>query len=87
LQAIFDEVWFVGNHCVGQVLILVGLASKRIAGDLVLLLALCGVAAALWEHFKAAASSSCAMTVADNIDGLGLFVVLGAAGEWVVHHR
>lgn len=46
---------------------LVGLASKRIAGGLVLLLSLCGVAAALWQHFKAAASSSCAMTVADQI--------------------
>ncbi len=46
---------------------LVGAVAKRLAGALVLLLALCGVAAALWQHFKAAASSSCAMTVADNI--------------------
>ena len=46
---------------------LVGLASRRIAGTLVLLLSLCGMAAALWQHFKAAASSSCAMTVADKI--------------------
>lgn len=46
---------------------LVGFFAKRLAGALVLLLALCGVAAALWQHFKAAASSSCAMTVADNI--------------------
>ena len=45
----------------------VGLFAKRVAGALVLLLALCGVAAALWQHFKAAASSSCAMTLADNI--------------------
>ncbi|HET7796088.1 MAG TPA: disulfide bond formation protein B [Rhizobacter sp.] len=46
---------------------LVGFMSTRIAGGLVLLLSLSGVAAALWQHFKAAASSSCAMTVADNI--------------------
>ncbi len=46
---------------------LVGFFAKRVAGALVLLLALCGVAAALWQHFKAAASSSCAMTLADDI--------------------
>jgi disulfide bond formation protein DsbB len=46
---------------------LVGLFAKRVAGGLVLLLALCGVGAALWQHFKAAASSSCAMTLADQI--------------------
>jgi disulfide bond formation protein DsbB len=46
---------------------LVGLFARRLAGGLVLLLALCGVGAALWQHFKAAASSSCAMTVADKI--------------------
>ena len=46
---------------------LVGFASKRIAGGLVLLLSLCGMAAALWQHFKAATSDSCVMTVADKI--------------------
>jgi disulfide bond formation protein DsbB len=46
---------------------LIGIFAKRLAGALVLLLALCGVGAALWQHFKAAASSSCAMTLADNI--------------------
>ena len=45
----------------------VGLAWPRLGSALVLLLALSGVAAALWQHFKAAASSSCAMTVADKI--------------------
>jgi disulfide bond formation protein DsbB len=48
---------------------LVGLAARRAAGAVVLLLALCGMAAALWQHFQAAASSSCAMTVADRIVG------------------
>jgi protein dithiol:quinone oxidoreductase len=46
---------------------LVGLVARRLAGGLVVLLALCGMAAALWQHFRAAASSSCAMTVADQI--------------------
>jgi disulfide bond formation protein DsbB len=46
---------------------LVGFAATRAAGGLVLLLALCGVGSALWQHFQAAASSSCAMTVADKI--------------------
>ena len=40
---------------------------------LTLLLALSGVAAALWQHFVAAVSSSCNMTLADRIvSGLGL---------------
>lgn len=41
--------------------------SKRLAAGAVLALTLCGVAAALWQHFKAAASASCAMTLADQI--------------------
>lgn len=45
----------------------VGFVSTRIAGGLALLLSLCGIGAALWQHFKAAASSSCALTVADQI--------------------
>jgi disulfide bond formation protein DsbB len=49
------------------VVCLVGLASKRIAGALVALLALGGIAAALWQHFQAASSSSCVMTLADKI--------------------
>ncbi len=46
---------------------LVGFFAQRAAGALVLLLSLSGVAAALWQHFKAAKSASCAMTVADQI--------------------
>ncbi len=37
------------------------------AATLVLLLALSGVAAALWQHFVAAASASCNLTLADRI--------------------
>lgn len=49
------------------VVCLVGFVSTRIAGVLVAVLSLCGISAALWQHFKAAASSSCALTVADQI--------------------
>lgn len=41
--------------------------GRLIGGGLALLLALCGVAAALWQHFQAAASASCNLTLADRI--------------------
>ncbi len=48
-------------------------AIQRTAGGAVLLLALCGIAAALWQHFVAAASASCNLTMADRIiSGSGL---------------
>ncbi len=66
--------------CVLQRLILVliaavallGLASRSVAGHRIaalLLLLFCGagIAAALWQHFVAAATASCAMTLADRI--------------------
>lgn len=42
-------------------------AGRWFAGSLGLVLALCGVAAALWQHFRAAASASCNLTLADKI--------------------
>ena len=42
-------------------------AGRVLAGGLVLLLGLSGVAAALWQHFQAAASASCNLTLADKI--------------------
>jgi protein dithiol:quinone oxidoreductase len=42
---------------------------RRGSAALVLLLALGGIAAALWQHFVAAASASCNMTWADRIMG------------------
>lgn len=45
----------------------VGFVSTRIAGVLALVFSLCGIAAALWQHFQAASSNSCALTVADRI--------------------
>jgi disulfide bond formation protein DsbB len=60
------------------VLALVGLAWRGAAGTalcglLVAALSLAGVAAALWQHFVAAASDSCKLTLAEKIiSGLGL---------------
>ena len=39
------------------------------AASLALLLTLAGIAAALWQHFKAAASASCNLTLAEKIIG------------------
>jgi disulfide bond formation protein DsbB len=44
-------------------------AGRLLAGGLGLLLALGGAAAALWQHFVAAASNSCNLTLADTIVG------------------
>jgi protein dithiol:quinone oxidoreductase len=52
---------------------LVALAAPRAGGAVVLLLSVSGVAAALWQHFVAASSDSCDLTLADRImSGLGL---------------
>ncbi len=40
---------------------------RQASAALVLLLALAGVAAALWQHFVAASSASCELTLADRI--------------------
>ena len=46
---------------------------RKVCAGLVTLLGASGVAAALWQHFVAAASASCNMTLADRIvGGLGL---------------
>ena len=42
-------------------------SGRAVAAGLGLLLALSGVAAALWQHFQAAASASCNLTLADRI--------------------
>jgi disulfide bond formation protein DsbB len=41
--------------------------GRRVSGGLVVGLALCGVAAALWQHFVAASSASCDLTLAERI--------------------
>jgi len=72
--------------CVLQRLIFVGIAlaaliglawraaaGRVVAGILVLLLALAGIASAAWQHFYAAPSGSCNLTLADKIiNGIGL---------------
>jgi disulfide bond formation protein DsbB len=46
---------------------------RKVSAGLALLLSGCGIAAALWQHFVAAASSSCVQTLADRImQGSGL---------------
>jgi disulfide bond formation protein DsbB len=42
---------------------------RGMAAALMLALAACGVAAALWQHFVAAASQSCKLTLADRVVG------------------
>ena len=44
-----------------------GATGSRVAAGLGLLLALAGIAAALWQHFVAAHSPSCNLTLADKI--------------------
>jgi disulfide bond formation protein DsbB len=46
---------------------LIGLALPRTGAALALVLAGSGVAAALWQHFVAASSASCDLTLADRI--------------------
>ena len=59
-------------------------AVRRASAALVLLLALSGMAAALWQHFVAASSTSCALTLADRIvTGSGLDALLpGVFAPW-----
>jgi protein dithiol:quinone oxidoreductase len=54
-------------------LLLQAALPRRVLAGGVLLLALAGMAAALWQHFVAASSVSCNLTLADRIvGGLGL---------------
>ncbi|MBT9488489.1 MAG: disulfide bond formation protein B [Rubrivivax sp.] len=46
---------------------LAGLALPRLGAALAALLAACGLAAALWQHFVAASSASCDLTLADRL--------------------
>lgn len=50
-------------------LLLPGAALRRVAGVLALLAAAGGITAALWQHFVANASASCAMSLADRLMG------------------
>lgn len=56
--------------------------GRRIAAAFGLVFALGGIAAALWQHFRAAASASCNLTLADRIvSGLRLDTALPSVFE------
>ena len=56
---------------------IIALAQRQIGAVLALLLSLCGAAAALWQHFVAAASASCKLTMGDRIvSAIGLNTAL-----------
>ncbi len=59
-----------------------GTAGIRVAGTFSLLLAAAGLAAALWQHFAAAKSASCDLTLADRImNATGLNAMLPGVFE------
>ena len=66
----------IGIACVLG-LLLRGTLARRIVGGAVMLLAIEGIVAALWQHFVAAASASCNLTFADRVmNSLGLDALL-----------
>jgi disulfide bond formation protein DsbB len=87
-QHVFDMqpcAWCVLQRLIALTIALVallGLAWRaplghRLSTLTILLLSLCGVAAALWHYFVAASSSSCNLTLAERIvSGLSLDAVL-----------
>ena len=56
---------------------LIGLALRRIGAGLTLLLALSGIASALWQHLVATNSETCNLTLADRI-----MAASGLDGRW-----
>ena len=46
---------------------LIGLVAQRLGPILMIGLAVCGMAAALWQHFVAAATASCNLSFADRV--------------------
>ncbi len=71
---VLQRVVFVAIAAVSlPALLLTGALPRRVLAAAGLLLAGAGIAAALWQHFVAAASASCNLTLADRIvGGLGL---------------
>ena len=56
--------------------------GRGLTGALVLVLSMCGAASALWQHFVAASSASCNLTLADRIiQGLRLDSMLPGVFE------
>ena len=81
--ALVSQHWFEMRPCAWCVLqrvifMLIALAAgagaalssatgRRLSAALVLALSVCGIAAGLWQHFVAAKSASCDMTLADRL--------------------
>ncbi len=71
-RAIFVAIAIVALAGLGLAVLRLRLL-QRAAAAVMLVLAGCGAAAALWQHFVAAASDSCRQTLADVVvQGLGL---------------
>jgi protein dithiol:quinone oxidoreductase len=87
-QHVFDMLpcpWCVLQRVIFVAIALVALigwavrasAPRRVAAGLMFVLAGCGIASALWQHFVAASSVSCNLTLADRIvSTLGLDAAL-----------
>ncbi|MEP7301676.1 MAG: disulfide bond formation protein B [Caldimonas sp.] len=59
-----------------------GSAGSRVAGTFSVLLAVSGIASALWQHFAAARSASCKLTLADRLmNATGLNALLPGVFE------
>ncbi|MBC7938776.1 MAG: disulfide bond formation protein B [Chitinophagaceae bacterium] len=70
---VLQRVIFLAIALAALPALLRSLPVRRVSASLMLTGALAGVAAALWQHFVAAGSSSCNLTLADRInDSLGL---------------
>ena len=75
-QHLFDMqpcAWCTFQRLLFLVFAVFALIGVRAAAALALLTALAGIGAALWQHFVASASQSCAMTLADRIIKGGRF--------------
>lgn len=65
---VFSRLLFVAIAAASLLgLVLRQRAGTLVAGTLAVLLAVAGIAASLWQHFVAAASGSCNLTLADRI--------------------
>jgi disulfide bond formation protein DsbB len=65
---VLQRVFFLSIALLGAVAMLWrGRAGAIVTGGVLILLALAGAASALWQHFAAAKSTSCNLTLADKI--------------------
>jgi disulfide bond formation protein DsbB len=70
----FQRLIFIVTGLLALVGALMPALLQRLLALLATVMAACGIASALWQHFVAAASDSCALTLADRVmQSLGLF--------------